>query len=121
MDEWDRFDHTVATLSKEIVQLCFHEVAHLDDDEPYTVLKEDLLQQHTLTKYQLIERLLAVGPLATQLLAEVMELCPDDEEASCFFVFFFLQRLPAWLRIQLEGDDQVAGDESGPHVRLAWA
>jgi hypothetical protein len=36
----------------------------------------------------------------------MMELCPDDEEASCFFVFFFLQRLPAWLRVQLEGDDQ---------------
>jgi hypothetical protein len=35
----------------------------------------------------------------------MMELCPDDEEASCFFVFFFLQRLPAWLRIQLEGED----------------
>jgi hypothetical protein len=54
--------------------------------------------------------LLAVGPLGSrfpsQLLAEMMELCPDDEEASCFFVFFFLQRLPAWLRIQLEGYDQ---------------
>jgi hypothetical protein len=110
MEEWDRFDHTVATLSKEIIQLCFHAVAHPDDHEPYTVLKEDLLQQHTLTKYQLIERLLAVGPLGSlrpsQLLAEMMELCPDDEEASCFFVFFFLQRLPAGLRIQLEGDDQ---------------
>jgi hypothetical protein len=110
MDEWDRFDHTVAALSKEIIQLCFHAVAHPDDDEPYSVLKEDLLQQHTLTKYQRIERLLAVGPLGSrrpsQLLAEMMELCPDDEEASCFFVFFFLQRLPAWLRIQLEGDDQ---------------
>ena len=110
MDEWDRFDHTVAALSKEIIQLCFHAVAHPDDDEPYSVLKEDLLQQHTLTKYQRIERLLAVGPLGSrrpsQLLAEMMELCPDDEAASCFFVFFFLQRLPAWLRIQLEGDDQ---------------
>ena len=50
MDEWDRFDHTVAALSKEIIQLCFHAVAHPDDDEPYSVLKEDLLQQHTLTK-----------------------------------------------------------------------
>jgi hypothetical protein len=110
MEEWDRFDHTVAALSKEIVQLCFHAVAHPDDDEPYTVLKEDLLQQHTLTKYQRIERLLAFGPLGSrrpsQLLAEMMELCPDDEEASCFFVFFFLQRLPAWLCLQLEGDDQ---------------
>jgi hypothetical protein len=108
MEEWDGFDHTVAAISKEIVQLCFH--AHPDDDEPYTVLKEDLLQQHTLTKYQRIERLLAVGPLGSrrpsQLLAEMMELCPDDEEASCFFIFFFLQRLPVWLRVQLEGDDQ---------------
>jgi hypothetical protein len=110
MEEWDRFDHTVPALSKEIVQLCFHAVAHLDDDELYTVLKEDLLQRHTLTKYQRIERLLAVGPLGsrrpTQLLAEIMELCPADKEASCFFIFFFLQRLPAWLRIQLEDDDQ---------------
>ncbi len=36
-----------------------------------------------------------------------MELCPDDEEASCFFVFLFLQHLPAWLRVQLEADDQA--------------
>ena len=40
-----------------------------------------------------------------QLLAEMMELCQDDEEASCFFVFLFLQRLPAWLKVQLEVDD----------------
>jgi hypothetical protein len=110
MDEWDKFDHTVAAPSKVIIQLCFHAVAHPDDDEPYTVLKEDLLQQHTLTKYHRIERLLAVGPLGShrplQLLAEMMELCPDDEEATCFFVFFFLQQLPAWLRVQLECDNQ---------------
>ncbi len=36
-----------------------------------------------------------------------MELCPDDEEVSSFFVFLFLQRLPAWLRAQLEADDQA--------------
>ncbi len=51
--------------------------------------------------------MLAVGPWGrrcpTQLLAEMMELSPDD---GCFFIFFFLQRLSAWLRVQLEGDDQ---------------
>jgi hypothetical protein len=85
-----------------VIQLCFNAVAHPDNDEPHSRLKDDLLQQHTLTKYQRIERLLAVGSLAsrrfTQLLAEMMELCPDDEEASCFFISF-LQRLPAWLRV----------------------
>jgi hypothetical protein len=62
-------------------------------------LKDNLLQQNTLTKYQRIERLLAVGALGrrcpTQLLELLLELCPDDEEASCFFIFFVLQRLPA--------------------------
>jgi hypothetical protein len=110
MEEGDRFDHTVAALSKEVIQLCFNAVAHPDDDEPYSLLKEDLQPQHTLTKYQRIERLLAVSLLGsrrpTQLLAEMIDLCPDDTEASCFFVFFFLQWLPAWLRVQLEGDDQ---------------
>jgi hypothetical protein len=104
MEEWDRFDHTVAALS------CVSTSRPPRRRQPYTILKEDLLQQHTLTKYKRIERLLAVGPLGSrrpsQLLAEMMELCPDDEVASCFFVFFFLQRLPAWLCIQLEGDDQ---------------
>jgi hypothetical protein len=110
MEEWDRFDHNVAALSKEIIQLCFHAVGHSDDDELYTALKEDLLQQHTLTKYQRIERLLAGRPAGqprpSQLVVEMMELCPDDKEASCFFVFFFLQQLPAWLHLQLEGDDK---------------
>ncbi len=63
-------------------------------------LNEDLLQQHTVMKYQRIERLHAVEGLGShrpsQPEAEMMELCPDDEEASCFFVFLFVQCLPAW-------------------------
>jgi hypothetical protein len=54
-----------------------------------------------------IEELHAVGGLGSrrpsQLLAEMMELCPDEEEANCFFVFLF----PAWLSVQLEADDQA--------------
>ncbi len=107
MEEWDRLDYCC---SKEIIQLRFNEVANPDDDEPYSHLKDTLVQHHTLTKYQWIERLLAMGLLGschpTQLLAEIIELCPDDEEASCFFAFFFLHRLTSWLRVQLEGDDQ---------------
>jgi hypothetical protein len=49
-EEWDRFDFAVAALSKEVIQLCFAAVAHPDEDEPYTRLKEDLLQQHSRTK-----------------------------------------------------------------------
>ncbi len=92
---------TVTALSKEVIQLCFHTVAHPDDDEPYSCLKDDLLQHHTLTNYQRIERLFAVGPLGSRHLAEIMELYPDNEEASCFLVFLFKQILPAWFRVQM--------------------
>ncbi len=110
-DEWDRFDLTVAALSKEMVQLNVHTITNPDEDEPYTQLKTSLLQQHTLTSYQRIERLLAMDALGsrkpTQLLAEMLELCPDEEEDSMFFTFLFLQRLPSWLRIMLETDEQT--------------
>jgi|LakMenEpi03Aug12_release.lakeMendotaPanAssembly.Ray.scaffolds.fasta_scaffold3925419_1 hypothetical protein len=36
---------------------------------------------------------------------EMMELCLDDEEASCFFVFLFLQFLHAWKKVHLEAAD----------------
>jgi hypothetical protein len=124
-----RFDHTVAALSKEIIQLCFHAVAHPDDDEPYSVLKEDLLQQHTLTKYQRIERLLAVSPLGsrrpTQLVAEMMELCSDAKEAQLLLHLFLPTAAPGLVTRAVgrrrPGRHPVIGDESGPPVRLAWA
>ncbi len=65
-------------------------MAHPDEDKPYIRLKEGLLQQHSITKYQRIEWLHAVGVLGsrlTQLLAEMMELCPDNEDASYFLIF----------------------------------
>jgi hypothetical protein len=87
-EEWEQFDFCVAALGKEVIQLCFAAVEHPDEDAPYT--KEDHLQQHTLTKYQRIERPHAMGGLGShwpsQLLAEMIKLCPDDEVASCLLV-----------------------------------
>jgi hypothetical protein len=37
-EEWDRFDHTVVALSKEVIQLGFNAVAHLDNNEPFSRL-----------------------------------------------------------------------------------
>jgi hypothetical protein len=47
LEEWDRFNNTVAALSKEVIQLCFNAVAHPDDGQPYSLLKDDLLLQHS--------------------------------------------------------------------------
>ncbi len=38
------------------------------------------------------------------MLHEMLELCPTGHEASLFFLFLFLQRLPSFLRIML-GED----------------
>ncbi len=78
-----------------------------------------MLQQHTLTKYQRIERLHAVGSLGSRRPSQLLfendgALSWWRPEASCFFVFLFLQRLPAWLRVQLESDDQGEGGPAGP-------
>jgi hypothetical protein len=82
----------VAALGKEMTTLCMGIIAHPDEDEPSTHLKEDLLQQHTLLKFQRNERLYPIAVLgsqrSTQLLAEMMELCPDGEENNCFYLPF---------------------------------
>jgi hypothetical protein len=76
-----------------MIQLCFSAVAHPDEDEPYMQFKEDHLQQHSLTKYQRIKRLHAVGSLGsrrpTQLMAKMMELAQTTRRLavssfSCF-------------------------------------
>ncbi len=82
-------DFPVTARSKEMIQLCFSAVAHPDEDEPYMQFKEDLLQQHSLTKYQRIKRLHAVGSLGTQLMAKMMELAQTTRRLavssfSCF-------------------------------------
>jgi hypothetical protein len=56
--EWDRFAFAITVLSKEVIQLCFATMVHPNNDEPYTKLKEDLLQQHTHTMFQRIKLLL---------------------------------------------------------------
>jgi hypothetical protein len=108
-DEWDRFDLIVAALDSETILSVHHLVTSPPEDEPYTALKQGLLHNHQLTDYQRIEKLFAVETLGsrkpTQMLSQMVELCPEGEQQSKFFVFLFLHRLPGWLRIMLGDDD----------------
>ena len=42
---------------------------------------------------------------STELLGEMMELCPEGQEANLFFCWAFTSRLPAWLHVQLAEED----------------
>ena len=66
--------------------------------QAYQHLKERLLISHQLTSVQMAEKILEMLELGdrrpSQLLAAMMEFCPDGETNSAFFRASFLRRLP---------------------------
>ena len=109
-NEWTSYDQMVSSLAKDSLRLMLDFVTSPPEDDPYTTLKERLLDSHTLTNYQRIEQLLAMDGLgskkpSSELLAHMLELCPAGEETSKFFVFHFLHHLPQELSIMLSYDD----------------
>jgi hypothetical protein len=83
---------------------------------PYTELRRRLLAAHPLTDIQRVEQLHNLQPLAAQkpseLLAEMLRLCPRGQENNAFFNCF-LNKLPRELRILLSeahmADKQALG------------
>ena len=124
-DEWDRYDNLVSSLTADSIRLVLDVVTNPPEDEPYTFLKDRLLGTHQLTDYQRIEQLIAVGALGdrkpSQLLAQMLELCPAGEERSKFFAFHFLQRLPQELRIMLGDDDHQEVQQLAAKADRLWA
>ena len=105
----ERFCHVTTALDKLSLKKIVHLVANPDPILPYTRLKEALLASHVLTDFQRVELLLAVEPLGgrkpSELLADMWELCPDNQHNSIFFAALFLQRLPREIRVMLSHED----------------
>lgn len=103
--ETDRFCLLIAALDKDTLKRVMHKVTHPDPLTPYTALKQELLHSHHLTDFQKVELLLAMDPLGgrkpSELLADMLELCPVGQHNNIFFVHLFLQRLPRETRILL--------------------
>jgi hypothetical protein len=106
-DEQVKFDLVVNALPKE----CLRTVLDLVTNPPdaYEAIKERLSEHHNLTEFQRVEKIHAMEALGgrkpSELLHEMLELCPTGHEASPFFLFLFLQRLPSFLSIMLGEDD----------------
>jgi hypothetical protein len=89
----------------------FRVVAHLVVDDPpadaYVQLKAVLIASHVLSNYQQVKMLAKMEPLGgrrpSEMLTAMLELCPRGEEGSTFF--FFLQRLPREIRVQLADEN----------------
>jgi hypothetical protein len=107
--EVDRFCITAGALDKDTTKKVVHLINNPDPVAPFTALKAALLASHHLTDYQKVELLLAMDSLGgrkpSELLADMIEMCPAGQESNVIFVGLFLQRLPREIRVLLSHDD----------------
>ena len=89
---------------------------------PYTELRRRLLAAHQLTDIQRVEQLFNLPPLGAQkpseLLAEMLRLCPRGQENNAFFNCLFLNKLPRELRILLSEADMADKQALGARADL---
>jgi hypothetical protein len=112
-DERSRFFNCLHALPEATVCL----IANLVEADPlpanlYMQLHRCLLAAHQLTDIQRVEQLHNLPPLGAQkpseLLAEMLRLCPRGQENNAFFNCLFLNKLPRELRIFLSQADKQA-------------
>ena len=131
-DELARFYNVLHALPEATVTL----VADLVEAEPlpanpYTELRRRLLAAHQLTDLQRVNKIIELSPLAAQkpseLLAEMLRLCPRGQENNVFFNSLFLSKLPREIRVLLTEADLDNKQELGAradafaahHTRMA--
>jgi hypothetical protein len=122
-DEESRFFNCLHALPETTVSL----IADLVEADPllanpYTELRRRLLAAHQLTDIQRVEQLFNLPPLGTQkpseLLAEMLRLCPRGQENNAFFNYLFLNKLPRELRILLSEADMADKQALGARADL---
>ena len=98
-------------LDKQSLKKVVHLVINPDPVAAYSKLKEALLSSHHLTDFQRVELLHAMETLGSrkpsELLADMLELCPIDQQNNIFFSVLFLQRLPRDIRVLLTHEDHT--------------
>ena len=104
--EIEKFAYAADSLQYETLRLVTDLVTNPPADRPYTALKERLLIAHQLTPIQKAQKVSSEPPLGdrrpSQLLAALLEFCPDGEENTAFFRSAFVHRLPAELQVLLD-------------------
>ena len=109
-DSRRKFFCTVASLPLSVARNAQHLISNPPARRPYEQLREFLTAAHTLTNYERVQQIQALGPLGgrkpSELLNIMLELCPAGEWETEFFRANFLQRLPEKIRILLLDDQE---------------
>jgi hypothetical protein len=122
-DEESRFFNCLHALPEATVSL-ITDLVEADPlpVNPYMELCRRLLAAHQLTDIQRVEQLHNLPPLVAQkpseLLAEMLRLCPRGQENNAFFDCLFLNKLPRELRILLSEADMADKQALGAKAYL---
>ena len=107
----DRFNLAVAALPEAVARQSSHLLIDPPQLYPYEELRHHLTTHHELSNYEKVERIVKADPLGarkpSEMLAAMMEFVPKGDEKSTFLAYFFLQRLPAEVRVLLSEDDHT--------------
>jgi hypothetical protein len=100
-----KFAYTVDALPYEALCLVADLVESPPAEEPYEVLKSRLLMAHQLSPTQKAIKLMKMPELGdrrpSQLLADLLQACPPEEQRTAFFRGSFLMRLPSEIQVHL--------------------
>ncbi len=123
-DEKTRYYHVLAALPEVTVRAIADLVGGTVPEDAYTQVKRRLLATHALTEFQRLEKLLQLQQLSAQrpseLLADMMQLCPAGESATKLFRMLFLHKMPQELRIILAEDSVSELQQLAARVDVLW-
>jgi hypothetical protein len=126
VDDTDKFYHVVSLLPEPVVKMVSDLIrTRPPPDDAYVQLRARLLASHTLTEFQRIEKLQRISSLGgqrpTEMLADLVQLCPTGETGTKLFRIAFLQRLPRELRVILAEDTTSTLPALAARADLLWA
>ena len=105
-DSLDKFYAVVSCLPLTVARKAKRLINDPPHYNPYGRLRDLLTASHTLSEYDRVLKILAMPPLGagqkpSNLLAEMLDLCPEAEEETHFMRTAFIMRLPASVRRHL--------------------
>jgi hypothetical protein len=123
-DQFIKYCQVIAALQHESLR-CVAGIAESPAAaNAYEALKQRLLFSHQMTGYQRAERLFAMPTLGTrkpsELMAEMLEICPRGKEKSGAVCLLFLQRLPREIRVLLAKVDHKDPKELAEQTDHYW-
>jgi hypothetical protein len=109
--ERQRFAFTIDALPYESLCLVADLVEAPAEQQSYQALKDRLLIAHQLSPVEKAVKLMDAPDLGdrrpSQMLADLLQLCPPGEHATAFFRAAFMKRLPAEVQVHLSGTEEL--------------